>query len=488
MLLSSLLSSPCKELVPPLLSLSSLLSLTSVSQTFHSSEILLLEGRKRFPAYFLLYDAANEKETQNRLLQKISFRKLLVKASLLENREKVGILLPKDGKISNDQKRKAEEVVNQILFHEVSPELTHVVLRTFPSFVDFETLLDVIFENYRVPAYDQRDSKIDEATYKKSVQIRIVSFLRKLSMHVGEYFLYIPDKGKLLRKFLKFVDGELMQNEKLAEIAVHIKTSLIKRALLDVTMNYQIPSYPPSVPKYCNKTIHDFDVSTLAHELIMIFWEIFRNIKTPELLNLNWTKREKASLSPNLLILIPLYSRIAQWILHTICAEKKVETRGKVLKKFISIAQEASEKKGFDVSMAVYTALASSAIYRMKKTRAALSEKTQKIWTDMHTYLTSMDNYNPLRDLIKNSAPVLPAITVILTDLTFIEEAGPNLSLSVKKLELISTVLEQVELYKKVPFEFSKNMEAREYLLYQLTKTYTQEELVACDYGHTKTM
>ena len=85
---------------------------------------------------------------------------------------------------------------------------------------------------YLVPPYGKSAHPAlqgDEATYnkaKKEIQLRVVNVLRKLSVQIGEYFLHIPDDGKLLKKFLKFVDEEIVGTYPAAQC---IKTSLIKR-------------------------------------------------------------------------------------------------------------------------------------------------------------------------------------------------------------------------------------------------------------------
>jgi hypothetical protein len=86
-------------------------------------------------------------------------------------------------------------------------------------------------------------------------------------------------------------------------------------------------------------SLDDVEAVELARQMTLLDYELFQRIRPCEYNNLAWTKKNKESLSPNLLRMIRRFNEVSIWVQSTIVNGKSVKKRAAIVDKFVKIAQ-----------------------------------------------------------------------------------------------------------------------------------------------------
>ena len=106
----------------------------------------------------------------------------------------------------------------------------------------------------------------------------------------------------------------------------------------------------------------------IAEQMTYIDFGHFQAIKPRECLNKNWLhETEKYSLAPNICDMIDSLNKTFKWTQVTILLSESVEKRGRLIKKFIKICRELKDLNNFHSLSAVFGALRSTPIYKLKE-------------------------------------------------------------------------------------------------------------------------
>ena len=114
-------------------------------------------------------------------------------------------------------------------------------------------------------------------------------------------------------------------------------------------------------------TLHPLEV---ARQMTLIEAEIYRDIKTSELVGKMWSKENKEINSPNVLALIHRFNTVNHWVMRTIVECENPSERIDVISFFLEILKELRELNNFNGVMELVSALQNSSIERLKWTWA----------------------------------------------------------------------------------------------------------------------
>jgi hypothetical protein len=174
-----------------------------------------------------------------------------------------------------------------------------------------------------------------------------------------------------------------------------------------------------------NPTILELDPLELARQLTVKEMNIFCSIMPEELLGSEWTK-SSGSNAPNIRAMSTLSTDLSNLVTDTILQYKDVKKRAATIKHWIKIAYKCLELNNYNSLMAIFCALSSSAIVRLKRTWDIVSQKRKDMLKDLEITVNLDRNYAILRRRLRNHVPpCLPFVGIYLTDLIFVDEGNP---------------------------------------------------------------
>eukprot|EP01103_Thecamoeba_quadrilineata_P011657 TRINITY_DN2825_c0_g1_i2.p1 TRINITY_DN2825_c0_g1~~TRINITY_DN2825_c0_g1_i2.p1 ORF type:complete len:239 (+),score=52.83 TRINITY_DN2825_c0_g1_i2:288-1004(+) len=166
------------------------------------------------------------------------------------------------------------------------------------------------------------------------------------------------------------------------------------------------------------------------------------------------------------------FNKIAYWVISEIVSIVAIKRRVEAVKRLITIGQRCWKAKNFSVALAIFVALNSSSIYRLKQTWKELPSKVLKVF--QKRILAFENNYKIYRQrlskAIHKNQSCVPLIDVLVSDLVHaneisdtIEESSPrdgnkekdkeNLFYNFKKMERISSLIQQIQKIQEFPNE-----------------------------------
>ena len=132
------------------------------------------------------------------------------------------------------------------------------------------------------------------------------------------------------------------------------------------------------------------------------------------------------------------------WVIHTICSEKSLSKRAKVVKQFIKIAKFCRELRNFNSMFAILSGLGHNCVSRLDFTLEKVPSREAKLKSVLDEVLDPSRNMAKYRNLLtayKGSTPVIPIYPILIKDLTVFHlgnESKIDDLINFEKLRLIS--------------------------------------------------
>ncbi|XP_056143782.1 ral guanine nucleotide dissociation stimulator-like 1 [Lampris incognitus] len=215
-------------------------------------------------------------------------------------------------------------------------------------------------------------------------------------------------------------------------------------------------------------SIMDFSVSAIAEQLTRLDSALFVKVVPYQCLGCVWSQRDKKeNMSPTIRATVSQFNTITNRVITSLlcwpaatntsptCPRRRASTptqRARVIEKWIRIAQECRRLKNFSSLRAVLSALQSNAVYRLRKTWAAVSRDSMAIFDNLWETFpdencvltnrdllvedggqTATDNFSPkitkrcpISRQMSTSSGVVPYLGTYLTVLTMLDTALPD--------------------------------------------------------------
>ncbi|GAA5919284.1 hypothetical protein JCM1841_006540 [Sporobolomyces salmonicolor] len=173
-------------------------------------------------------------------------------------------------------------------------------------------------------------------------------------------------------------------------------------------------------------SITDIDPLELARQLTIMESRVYCSIRPEELLgSSNGSGGGAGKREGSVRKMSALSTRLTGWIAETILGESDQKKRTYLVKYFVKLGDRLLALSNYNALFAVFTALNSSTIIRLRKTWDGLAPKYKAILEVLRRATDHSRNYAEYRGKIRQTVPpCLPFVGLFLTDLIFIFEGN----------------------------------------------------------------
>merc|ERR1711933_276514 len=176
-------------------------------------------------------------------------------------------------------------------------------------------------------------------------------------------------------------------------------------------------------------TISQLSAEDIADQITLIDAYLFNKIECREFMDHDWDRRViKDESSPNLVNMIKQFDNVTRFVQIEILQEKSVNSRCCAITRIIKMGQRFRELNNYNSLSAVYNALNSPPIQRLKMEWKEVSEKYMTIFAEFEGIFykgssvhSGPDHRNLRISLRSSTAPCIPFIGIILEDLASID-------------------------------------------------------------------
>ena len=171
--------------------------------------------------------------------------------------------------------------------------------------------------------------------------------------------------------------------------------------------------------------VSDWEPKYIGEKLIQISKRLLKKIHRKELYKTVFLKKDKEINSPNVMENIDKFNRLTFFIIQDILSYDFAKDRGKIIDKWIDIAEYCRKRKDYNDCIAIISALNNYIIKGLQKTMNDISKDKKELLSDINHFCRYKGNYKKLRESIKSLKPnefYIPYLGMILKDLAFYEE------------------------------------------------------------------
>ncbi|RDD43479.1 Ral guanine nucleotide dissociation stimulator-like 1 [Trichoplax sp. H2] len=358
---------------------------------------------------------------------------------------------------------------------ENDPSFANILLCTYKTFTTPEELLDLILMRYRQlndvdddhndPDEDETAKEYAEAT-QKCLRNFIYSWIEEYPADFDQH----PDYPRL-NKLIEF-GRNVMKNEKLIERLVECQHSFQSSHQGTASTNEDDDAESDCSSNCGSASSLSLDflsipTANFAEQLTLLDAELFRKVTPHQCLGGIWAKRNKDDgneLTGSVTATIKQFNRVLFSVVTTILNyggdSSTPHLRGKIISKWIDIAQECRILKNFSSSKAIITGLHFSPIHRLKKSWQNVNKDKIEIFEDLLMLFSEENNQKLSRDVLwkegtakfsevtgsglrrlsrrrrRKSRPELPMVPqgtvpylgTFLTDLTMLDTANADMT------------------------------------------------------------
>ena len=199
----------------------------------------------------------------------------------------------------------------------------------------------------------------------------------------------------------------------------------------------------------------DWDKKEIGEKLISISKNLVNKVQRREIYKAVFLKKNKDKTSPNVMENIDKFNRLTFFIIQDILSYDFAKDRGKIIDKWIKIADYCKERKDYNDCVAINSALNNYIITGLKKTMNEISKEKKETLKKINKFCRYQGNYKKLREDMKNlniNEFYVPYLGMILKDLAFFEENSKYLEndilINFEKLENVQKAISEFFYFK----------------------------------------
>ena len=233
--------------------------------------------------------------------------------------------------------------------------------------------------------------------------------------------------------------------------------------------------------------IFSYSPKDIASELTRVSYILFSKIKPKEFFKGLFTKKDKEKTSPNICVVVNRFNTLSFWVIEEVLSYDYSSDRGKVIEKFINIANELRNLNNYNDCMSITSGLGQMILGKLTKSWKKVSSKEMTLFHKIKRLLNFQDNYKNIREEIekclKDEKPFVPFLGYYTKRICFLEESGKYVKdksslVNVDKIAQVEQILNEFYEMNKIKYNFDIKDEIKNKLsILQCLEPLSEEEL-----------
>lgn len=339
-----------------------------------------------------------------------------------------------------------EQIILWATHESQNNDLMDTLLLTHKTFTDSLNLLKQLCRRFFVPIPEVMKNSAAAKTFQisiqKSIQLKVIKALRTwLKQYWNTDFYNDTQMLDELREWMQDLKQYSISSEAYCTWILPWYDTLMKEFLrFEQRGNHQFIGHLQKVKNFDEVTIpkkfniQQVTAEMLADQLTLMAFRVFQRITPRELLEQKWKnqdimKREISNVNaPNVIGMIKLFNSLTVFVQIQILTEKNLMKRSKAIKRVIRMGQRFRELRNYNSLCAVFGALNSAPIHRLKIAWKRVPDKSMQQFEEWAMVFCSARNHRNLRQLIRKfpGRPCIPHLGVLLQDLIYIDEGNES--------------------------------------------------------------
>eukprot|EP01119_Soliformovum_irregulare_P008827 TRINITY_DN2193_c0_g2_i4.p1 TRINITY_DN2193_c0_g2~~TRINITY_DN2193_c0_g2_i4.p1 ORF type:complete len:643 (-),score=174.12 TRINITY_DN2193_c0_g2_i4:59-1987(-) len=218
-------------------------------------------------------------------------------------------------------------------------------------------------------------------------------------------------------------------------------------------------------------TLSNFDATAIAHQLTLLCFQRFKNIKPLELHSQSWSKQNKNLTSPNVVAMVNHFNLISNLFQYEIVSQRTLKKRVAALQHVINIGWAAYGYRDYETTFTVVMSLGSFPISRLAETWKGLPTTSRQQWDLMEEFCHYRENYKMYRSHLKKNVNMVPYMGLFLKDLTSIDENDTITSIGAVnffKMRKVAQVISTIQRTQQSIFNFQQNLKITSFISFEI--------------------
>ncbi|KAF5404282.1 hypothetical protein PHET_02225 [Paragonimus heterotremus] len=208
----------------------------------------------------------------------------------------------------------------------------------------------------------------------------------------------------------------------------------------------------------------------ISEQLTFLDFQIFRSIRSEELLNQSWMKPDKEEKAKHVLLVCKRFNEVSRLVVSEIISRTDLNDRVLCIEKWVAIADICRCLQNYNGVLQICAALVNSSVYRLRRTWERVSKQTKQSIDRLQMLVASDGRFKSMREALHRcDPPCIPYLGMYLTDLSFIEEGALNVTesdlVNFCKMRMIAHVIREIQQFHQTPYLISHKREVTDYLL-----------------------
>ncbi|CAH8601016.1 unnamed protein product [Schistosoma intercalatum] len=309
---------------------------------------------------------------------------------------------------------------------------------------------------------------------KRNTMLATASCLRVLNV-VRHWITKFPDDFEsdpvLKREMQTLLDTlvtcpHLMPNDQ--KVVNQLLLQMISDQLVQDRIDLDSILTPRQIPS--EKNFDQLSALDISEQLTFLDFQIFRSIRSEELLNQSWMKLDKEEKAKHVLLVCKRFNEVSRLVVSEIISRTDLNDRVMCIDKWVAIADICRCMQNYNGVLQICSALVNSSVYRLKRTWERVSKQTKQSIDRLQMLVASDGRFKSMREALHRcDPPCIPYLGMYLTDLSFIEEGALNITennlVNFCKMRMIAHVIREVQQYHQTPYLITHRQEVTDYLL-----------------------
>ena len=235
----------------------------------------------------------------------------------------------------------------------------------------------------------------------------------------------------------------------------------IKETLKDNSLNSHIPKDEQNNIKKMKDLyfyIFDYTEEEIAISLTHVSYNLLCNINIEELLNTNFSKKDKHIRAPNVMKVIEHFDKLVLFIIEDICSYDEPKRRAEAITKWIKVAEQCKNLYNFNDLLVINTCFSNYLMRRMVLTWKKVPKSTFKKMNELKKFCSNNQCYlNFRREMVNRRGRFyVPYLGILLKEIVNIEEKNKyvldNGNINCLKIQKLYIAICQFFSFKNNPF------------------------------------